>query len=496
MKSVKGLLGTALLVAAGLLSSNPATAQTDSPPADSLLVPTLAKPLIRDKQRGYRQYQMQHRRLNRQLRRHPNPAYVAPAAADFPGAVPATAPRISTELVLRVRVGSNGRGKPWAGYRRAHGTGLYVPAGETVSLYLADSDAQRHLRAQIGVHSDELTGHAQLTREGFDLTRTFALKPGRTDVYSPYGGLLLVVIPDTDSLKELRIKVSRAVRAPYFERGKTSVAEWQQTIRQYPAPWAELVSDNISLTVPAARLRTLEDPEQLLAFWDTVLAADAKLAALPAARRYPERIIVDRQVAYGYMFASARRIVVPDDDEGCRHMLDVEYLREHGSWGHFHELGHQHQFKKIDFAGLGEVSVNLYTMYVYDKVLHKGLYNHPELKSRQMVAEKVTRYLANAPSFKKWQSNAFLALCMYIQLIDAFGWEPIEQVYQQYRQLPRRQYPSTEAAKRDYWFAAISTATHRNLAPFFAQWQVPVGEAAAKAAAAYPTWLPAEMQRK
>jgi hypothetical protein len=69
-------------------------------------------------------------------------------------------------------------------------------------------------------------------------------------------------------------------------------------------------------------------------------------------------------------------------------------------------------------------------------------------------------------------------------------------VYRQYRQLPRSQYPATEQAKRDYWFAAISTATRRNLAPFFAQWQVPVGEEAAKAVAAYPTWLPPEMQKK
>jgi hypothetical protein len=85
---------------------------------------------------------------------------------------------------------------------------------------------------------------------------------------------------------------------------------------------------------------------------------------------------------------------------------------------------------------------------------------------------------------------------MYVQLIEAFGWEPIEQVYRQYRQLPRSQYPATEAAKRDYWFSAISTATRRNLGPFFAQWRVPVGEEAARAVAGYPTWLPAEMQHK
>ncbi len=205
--------------------------------------------------------------------------------------------------------------------------------------------------------------------------------------------------------------------------------------------------------------------------------------------------MVDQDVAYGYMFTNPDKIVVPDD-ESCSHMLDADFMQQTGSWGHFHELGHRHQFWGIDFEGLGEVSVNLYTLYVFDKLLHKGLYNHPQIPSRPAVASKVTAYLADSPSFKKWQADPFLALCMYIQLLDAFGWEPIEQVYRQYRQLPRSQYPGTEAAKRDYWFTAISTATHHNLAPFFAQWQVPVGEAAARAVASYPTWLPQEMQPK
>jgi hypothetical protein len=179
-------------------------------------------------------------------------------------------------------------------------------------------------------------------------------------------------------------------------------------------------------------------------------------------------------------------------------MLDADFMWKNGSWGHFHELGHRHQFLGIDFDGLSEVSVNLYTMYVLDKLLHKGLYtnNHERLRSKQQVAEEVKRYLDSSPSFEKWKADPILALAMYVQLIDAFGWEPIEQVYRQYRQLPRSQYPATEAAKRDYWFSAISTATRRNLGPFFAQWRVPVGEEAAQKVASYPTWLPPEMAQQ
>jgi hypothetical protein len=463
---------------------------------DSLLVPTPEKPV---KVGGnYSVYMLQHLLRENQLREHPDPAYVAPAAATFPGAVPAAAPRLTTELVLPVRVGTNGVVEPRPGYRLAHGTGLYVAPGEKVVIYLAAKDSVHRLAAQIGVHSVDLTNNQRFTREPFDLTRRFELKPGRTEIYSPYGGALLVNIPDTTSLKELRIKVEGAVRAPRFELGKTSLAEWQKTIRQYPAPWAELVSNNISLTVPSARIRALDDPAKILLFWDAVLATDAKLAAIPAPRGHPERLVVDQQLPDGaYMATGIDRIFVPDD-ESCAHMLDADFMWKNGSWGHFHELGHRHQFSGIDFDGLSEVSVNLYTMYVLDKLLHKGLYtnNHERLRSKQQVAEEVKRYLDSSPSFEKWKADPILALAMYVQLIDAFGWEPIEQVYRQYRQLPRSQYPATEAAKRDYWFSAISTATRRNLGPFFAQWRVPVGEEAAQRVANYPTWLPAEMQKK
>lgn len=464
---------------------------------DSLLVPTPQRPLEQGKGPGYLAYQVQHRLLDKKLRAHLPPTYRAPAAATFPGAVPAAAPRLTTELVLPVRVGPQGLLEPPPGYRRPHSTGLYVPAGEVVRISLPAAAAHRRLEAQIGVHEDDASHLATLTREAFDLTRRFELTQDHTDIYSPYGGLLLLNVPDTSTLSVVRLRVQGAVQAPRFERGKTSLAAWQQTIRHYPAPWAELVSDNISLTVPAARIRALDDPEQLLAFWDGVLATEAQLAALPLPRRHPERVIVDQVVASGaYMFTDAKKIVVPNDTYGCEQMLDVTYLQQKGSWGHFHELGHRHQFHDLDFSGLREVSVNLYTLYVFDKWLHKGLYQDFGPKSRQWVAEEVTRYLADAPSFEKWQANSSLALCMYVQLISSFGWEPIEQVYRQYRQLPRSQYPATEAAKRDYWFAAICTATHRNLSPFFAQWCVPISLEAQHAAAGYPGWLPPEMQAK
>ncbi|RZK50313.1 MAG: hypothetical protein EOO59_16025, partial [Hymenobacter sp.] len=60
---------------------------------DSLLVPTAARPVRQGKGGNYVAYLVQHQLRENQLRAAPDPAYVAPAAATFPGAVPASAAR-------------------------------------------------------------------------------------------------------------------------------------------------------------------------------------------------------------------------------------------------------------------------------------------------------------------------------------------------------------------------------------------------------------------
>ena len=176
-------------------------------------------------------------------------------------------------------------------------------------------------------------------------------------------------------------------------------------------------------------------------------------------------------------------------------MLDEKQMRREGSWGHFHELGHRHQFWYLDFGGTGEVTVNLFTLYVFDKLLHKGLYNHPpNIIDKQTVIRQIKEYVADNPSFEKWKSDPFLALRMYIELIENFGWGPIEQVYKNYRAMPVSQYPKTDGDKRDLWFIQLSNVTHKNMSAFFDKWKIPISNKAKKQVSSYPEWLPDELK--
>jgi hypothetical protein len=132
-------------------------------------------------------------------------------------------------------------------------------------------------------------------------------------------------------------------------------------------------------------------------------------------------------------------------------------------------------------------------MFVYDKVLHKGIYNHPNIRDHKTVIANVKKFMQEKPSFEKFSADPFLALDLYIELIDEFGWKPIMFVNATYASLPLKEYPSTEQEKIDYLFSCLCAGTHRNLSLFFEKWRIPVSESKKKLMNKYKTWLPAEL---
>ncbi|SFO74915.1 Peptidase M60, enhancin and enhancin-like [Chitinophaga sp. YR627] len=461
---------------------------------DTLTIPTPQNPVVLSTAEEKARYHLSRRFYEKTRSSTDDKHQIAPGARYFPGAVPDTATRVTTSITVPVQVGTQGLLEPNPIYLRPHSTGLYVPPGEEVKVVLQSKDKEKHLKAQIGVHNDDLADLTQLTRSAENMVRIFPLDQDTTVIYSPFGGLLQLNISDTTSLKEITINVEGAVKAPCFKLGQTSESSWIAGIRNNPAPWAELATDKIILTVPAYRIRHLDNPVKLLQFWDEVMDADADLARISRTRPHPERVVVDQDVAYGYMYTVPERIIVPDD-ESCALMLDEVMVRTNGSWGLFHELGHRHQFWGIDFGELQEVSVNLFTMHVYDKVLHKGIYNHENIASKDIVLKNISNYLQNNPSFEKWGQDPFLALCMYIELIQQFGWQCIADTYAKFRATPKEKYPQSQEDKRDLWFLTICEVTKTNLTGFFDIWKVPVSAQVKEKVVVYPSWLPDELKQ-
>ena len=410
-------------------------------------------------------------------RRRPAESVSAHAAAeDFPGAVPTDAPRLSRNLTIDTDV------------PRWHSTGLYAAPGELVEVTMPEQAAATggfHIR--VGVHSDGIWGRPEWRRMP-EVSRRFPVSTPTTLVANAFGGLIYIEVPSNASLGTISVDVEGAVAAPRFVLGQTNATAWRDEIRHAPAPWAEIAGRNMIVTTDAREVRGLDDPEAVAVAWDRVLDLSAELAAWDSpVRSSPERFVVDRQISHGYMHAGYPIMAFLDQ---AGNLVDAAHLRTEGNWGFFHEVGHNHQNDDWTFEGTVEVTVNLFTLYVYEFLCGIPVAENPRPHASARPEQQMALYDFDNPDFEQWKREPFLALVMYQQLQQAFGWNAYQRVFAEYLTLPEAERPKSDDEKRDQWLVRFSREVEHNLGPFFETWGVPTSQQARDSIADLPTWMP------
>lgn len=428
--------------------------------AGSNITPTPAHPVRADNPLARLAVTLRRNRISH------TPAYriTADAGAEaFPGpAKPYPVNLINAIFEIEI----NGDVPAWAG------TGLYAPPGALVTVAIPKSLTGKGIVAQIGSHTDKLWNLDSWQRNPDMITR-WPLRAEKTEIASPFGGLIYLVIPESARLGAFHATVYGAIDAPRFTLGKTTEAQWRDTLCNAPAPWAELEAHKIILTVPSSTIRHLDNPVALLELWDKALDFYADLGQRPLPNR-PERIVPDVQISAGYMHSGYPIMMFLPSGA---HLSDRDFLLagQGDAWGFWHELGHNHQISDWTFEGTGEVTNNLFSLYLLEKI--SGQKPLTGQKSDAMKRD-AAKYFASGPDFEKWKAQPFAALEMYAQLQEAFGWEAFKKVFAAYRDLPESQRPKSDAEKRDQWMVRFSHAVGSNLGPFFTAWGVPTSEEA------------------
>lgn len=162
------------------------------------------------------------------------------------------------------------------------------------------------------------------------------------------------------------------------------------------------------------------------------------------------------------------------------------------NWGFFHEIGHNMQnVKDWVFNGTTEVSVNFFSLYIFDHVLggrndaHEGI-------SIESTRNMMKKYFEDGARFDDWKQNPFLGLVTFRQIQTDFGWEPFKAVFRRFHQGNakdnNRQYSDQE--KIDNFVTYFSEATGRNFTTFFKTWGIPVSPVVGTKLAEYPEWMP------
>jgi hypothetical protein len=400
------------------------------------------------------------------------------------GEIPDDAPRVSATVVIDPAT------------TRWHSTGLYAAPGELVTIDAPASIVGAGFVLRINGHTDDLSDTGSWRRMP-RVHRAFELDAEWVQVASPFGGAIYLDVGTAhQDMAPFEIGLSGVVDAPLFVLGETADADWVGGVRERPAPYAEIVTEHAALSLPSSMIRDLDEAEAVAAFWDEVVARQDEVGAHGHLRTNAERINIDVQVSVGYLHAG-----YPTQGPlgAGPELVDLEGLWQQGSWGWFHELGHEAQRRPdkswgwdnaYTFDGAVEATVNIFTTYAYDMLGIEDRGGWSFTASRVAVMRRALDGLDSGGTFASLGVGVKLA--MFLQLRDTWGWEAFVGLLAGYNATDAGELPADVQAERDALLVRFSEVVDHDMGPFMAEvWGIEVSAAARAQVAALPDWLPA-----
>lgn len=405
-----------------------------------------------------------------------------PSAVDFPGIVPTGSARVNQTVTIDgdfIGLPSN---FGYAGARAAGrmSTGLYAAPGEVVNISLPNEIVNQNVNILVGAHSDSLWGKSEISRHP-KVTRNWLVDSTSMQVANSFGGVIYITFPPDSSFGTLDVTIENAVQMPHYIHGVTSLQDWNNTIRHYPAPYAELQSDYFILTIPSKDIRDLDDPDYAMDFWDEALQMEHNLSGyLPWTR--VERAVFDVQISAGWMHSGYPFMAHHASVAG---VINGSQMYQDGDWGMFHELGHNHQWGPSTLPGTTETTCNLYSVKLMTDLVGKPPRDGHSALNNASSKNRIETHFGNGAPIASW--SVWTALETYLQIQEEFGWEPITAAYAEYYYNYSSQ-PSGSTAEFNQWALQISLSTEHNLIPFFEAWDFPITQTTRDAVDHLPVW--------
>jgi hypothetical protein len=134
-------------------------------------------------------------------------------------------------------------------------TGLYAAPGQSINIKV-DRDMVDHLQIRIGAHSDHLYHKEELKRAPI-VSIVYDINSEETVINSEFGGLIYVIDLSDKEYGVFNLKFKNVLQAAYYIKGETTNEEWIKMLYHVSAPWGELASNNVIITLPLENLKNL-----------------------------------------------------------------------------------------------------------------------------------------------------------------------------------------------------------------------------------------------
>ena len=395
-----------------------------------------------------------------------------PNAKDFPGAVPKDAPRI--QKVVKIPLAQS----------RWNSTGIYAPPGEIIRVQV--SSELKGAEVIIGCHRDNIANSKREKTHRFPLiSKTVKIDKTQVEVASPFGGLIYINVPDraewAKSHAKVRVEIEGGVESPLFVLGETTKAEWER-LRDAPAPWGEIGGKNHYAAARTERFRNMdfETAKALAEYWDKAVELEDWLCGW-APRRSPERMVPDAEISAGSGHSGYPYMGYLDWEE----WTDLKKITTEGSWGHYHELGHNHQSGAWTFNGYGEVTNNVMGLLCEERLADIKLGS-----GRGWLGDLDGALAARLGPPAKEDARGNLA--MYVPVLREFGWDTLRATWSEYTRKSKRTSMNltTDERKKETFVILWSKFCKANLGPYFETFGFPYTSSMKTRLSGLKKWMP------
>lgn len=365
--------------------------------------------------------------------------------------------------------------KTWWPPGQWRSTGLYAHPKTTVNILVPEH--VEGLWVQIGSHTDTLETIPENDRlRAGNVVSRFPLEKGSNRVTSEHGGLIYIVPTQQTDMGMMDIQITGAEKVPYYILYQSDEEAWKNAFTNVSAPYVELESQYVILTVPTEKARLVENPYQLMETWDTFIGHMYWLAGLShddPINKIPYdkwRYVADVQISYGYMYAGYPIMLY--DDPCIDALLSIEGLTQDG-WGFWHELGHNLQQYNWEMDSMIEVTNNIFSLYISEVFGAPDRLAQDNDGTGYSSRYDARQYLLNESKEKNFhddsQTTFFTRLVMFEDLKNLYGWDFYPSLFTAFRQGDDSQLLTLDQ-RVDALIALSSQIAGEDLTHFFEAW--------------------------
>ena len=385
-------------------------------------------------------------------------------------------------------------------------TGVSALPGQLLTIEVPNSLVGQGYSFRVNGHVDNISGRSSWDRLPYGISSSFSIDSSVIQIASSFGGTIYLDVGGqaagiAPTVGMVDLVVTGAIETPIFVLGETTNQQWATINGQKPAPYAELVSDRVSMSLPASWVRDLDNVHEIMTYWDDAAARQEWVGATEALRTNADRFNVDVQISVGLLHAG---YPIQGPTWASEELVDLEYLKANGNWGYFHELGHERQRNSRlghgynsawTFDGDTEVTVNIFANAALELSAPNsptggwGYSVYPDLVMQRSVT---TVSDASKPSFENKDPYPF-----YFQLADGpWGWQGYRDVLATYVDdylNTTAELPGDNQAEKNEWLLRWSQQSGFDMTQYMVDnWKLEVDavKLAQVAALNLPNWMP------